>query len=206
MDMMRAESLAKKLISEHAPDYRFQWHDRINHLGTCNYRHKTIKLSMSWTKKLPESQVLDTILHEIAHALAEKEGHRGHGPIWQRHAKLLGANPSGTAHTGLNVEDIKEPKYKMVFREETVKVYYSKPTKDTYESAKFMWVRGRKDETRGKLKIVTYKVNPLKALYDKGITFTGLSKKCLHCNKKDTNWTITSNYKWLHKCGQETAE
>ena len=55
-----------------------------------------IVLSKFWTKRLPKRLVADTILHEIAHAIVGYEA--GHGPVWKRMAKLLGANPHYAPH------------------------------------------------------------------------------------------------------------
>jgi predicted SprT family Zn-dependent metalloprotease len=44
---------------------------------------------------LPEDEIRDVILHEIAHALA---GHKaGHGPVWKAAARKVGAKPSRCA-------------------------------------------------------------------------------------------------------------
>jgi len=44
---------------------------------------------------IPEEQVRDTILHEIAHAIA---GHKaGHGWQWKAECRRIGANPNRTA-------------------------------------------------------------------------------------------------------------
>jgi hypothetical protein len=61
--------------------------------GNCNYRSKLIQIA-DW---MIESDITkfddlhETILHEIAHANAWlRHGEGGHGPIWQREAKLIG--------------------------------------------------------------------------------------------------------------------
>ena len=47
-------------------------------LGTCSYVKKTIYLAKWYTELNDESEVRDTILHEIAHALSyERYGAKG---------------------------------------------------------------------------------------------------------------------------------
>jgi len=56
--------------------------------GTCNYTKREIRISLRLAKVEPWEQTLDTIRHEVAHAIA---GHRaGHGPEWKRVARNLG--------------------------------------------------------------------------------------------------------------------
>ena len=45
---------------------------------------------MTLTRLNGEKDVVDTILHEIAHALVGLKA--GHGPIWQRKAREIGCN------------------------------------------------------------------------------------------------------------------
>lgn len=87
-----AESLAKwELIG---------WKVKINNrltraLGRCCYTTKTIELQGRYVKDNTVAQVTDTILHEIAHALA---GHSaGHGSEWKMWAVRVGAKPESTA-------------------------------------------------------------------------------------------------------------
>ena len=61
-------------------------------LGECRSRQKLILLSRSHAVDGPPEQVTDTILHEIAHALAGPAA--GHGPAWKAIARRIGATPS----------------------------------------------------------------------------------------------------------------
>jgi hypothetical protein len=56
-------------------------------LGQCRHSEKLIRISIYQ----PDGDPMDTILHEIAHALVGP-GH-GHGHIWMAKARELGANP-----------------------------------------------------------------------------------------------------------------
>lgn len=90
MDITLAEQLATDLIAEYLPyPWSFRWDHAKTRFGQCNYTHRTIQLSKPLTATNTESEVLDTILHEIAHALTP--GH-GHDAVWSRKATELGAN------------------------------------------------------------------------------------------------------------------
>ena len=62
-------------------------HGRIR-LGSCDYHKRRISLSRYFVRNNAASDIKETILHEIAHALVGP-GH-GHGPVWQRQAQALG--------------------------------------------------------------------------------------------------------------------
>ena len=58
--------------------------------GMCNYTYKTITLSKTLVEANSEERVRNTILHEIAHAIA---GHTaGHGWKWRQVAQMLGCD------------------------------------------------------------------------------------------------------------------
>lgn len=62
--------------------------------GLCQHNTRTISLSRPLIALWPESDVLDTVLHEIAHALAGPA--IGHGPEWVKIAKSIGCNGERT--------------------------------------------------------------------------------------------------------------
>ena len=64
-------------------------------LGECRAGEKLILLSRAHAVDDPPERVTDTILHEIAHALAGPEA--GHGPAWKATARRLGATPRSCA-------------------------------------------------------------------------------------------------------------
>lgn len=100
MDTLKAELTAKAKMREHGLDgWAFGWQRAVNALGTCNYRKQTIFLSRSYVELNPEELVMDTIMHEIAHALVGPG--KGHGPVWKAMARKLGAKPASkkTAET-----------------------------------------------------------------------------------------------------------
>jgi predicted SprT family Zn-dependent metalloprotease len=66
-------------------------------LGRCHFLGgKPVKIDLSevWLPSLDDAQVRDTILHEIAHAIAGADAN--HGPRWQRVALSIGAKPFTT--------------------------------------------------------------------------------------------------------------
>jgi predicted SprT family Zn-dependent metalloprotease len=105
MDATQVKSLATSLISQHVPHYSFGFHGKANSLGTCNYRHKRIYYS-KYFLHLTEDEVRDTILHEIAHALTQGDGH---GRRWKQECVRLGAKPERCAAPG--IQSTKQEKY-----------------------------------------------------------------------------------------------
>lgn len=71
--------------------WSFAWNDRVRALGLCNYQTRTIYLSTHYVKVGCHDDVLDTIRHEIAHALAGC--YAGHGPAWKAMCLRVGAKP-----------------------------------------------------------------------------------------------------------------
>lgn len=60
--------------------------------GYCNYRTKTLSVSTRLLEHASKEQIIDTVLHEVAHALAGRG--TGHGPKWKNVARELGAKPN----------------------------------------------------------------------------------------------------------------
>jgi predicted SprT family Zn-dependent metalloprotease len=75
-------------------DWRFDFDRAKRRLGCCHYGTRTITLSRPLTQLNTVDVVRDTLLHEIAHALAPGAGH---GPRWKRTAAQLGAVPRSCA-------------------------------------------------------------------------------------------------------------
>lgn len=101
--MVQIEVLAAELMGDWgllAKGWRFGWNGRRSHMGVCVYRRlngraaNRIELSRHMVGA-PDAQVRDTILHEIAHALAGPKA--GHGPAWRAWAAKVGASPERCA-------------------------------------------------------------------------------------------------------------
>lgn len=74
-------------------------------LGLCNYRDKVISIGEYHATHDSAEQVLDTLKHEIAHAVAYLRGEcDGHGPKWKAIAKLVGCSPTACNATAEGVK------------------------------------------------------------------------------------------------------
>lgn len=104
MKLFYAKILAEELMHLHGlDDWKFCFDHAKKRFGCCNYTKKQISLSAELVSLNSENHVRDTILHEIAHALA---GHRaGHGKIWKETVERIGGTPTrcyaGTVKTPL---------------------------------------------------------------------------------------------------------
>ena len=63
-------------------------------LGLCKEKEKVVQLGRYHAAHDPPLQVTDTILHEIAHALAGTAAR--HGPAWRKIALRIGATPKAS--------------------------------------------------------------------------------------------------------------
>lgn len=103
MKITEVLTLARNLMTQHGVGHLdLELSGTKRALGQCAYRRvgrdttpTKIRLSKHWMGHLPESQVRDTILHEIAHAIAGFDA--GHGPAWKSVCRRIGANPNRTA-------------------------------------------------------------------------------------------------------------
>jgi len=79
-------------MDEHGlADWSFRWSRGKNQLGYCREQTKTIALSGYYVQLNDEAHVRDTILHEIAHALAGVKN--GHNARWKAICRRIGATP-----------------------------------------------------------------------------------------------------------------
>jgi predicted SprT family Zn-dependent metalloprotease len=90
MTLAEARELANHLMSQHrlVPQWSFHFDRSKVRFGRCNFGRKQISLSRYLVELNNEVEVRDTILHEIAHALAPRGA--GHGPVWQALALSIG--------------------------------------------------------------------------------------------------------------------
>lgn len=95
------ERMARELLAEHLGGQRV-WEFRIDRaktrLGRCQVRYDgsvLITLSKHFILLNPLEEARDTILHEIAHALAGPRAN--HGPVWRSIARQLGATTNACA-------------------------------------------------------------------------------------------------------------
>ncbi|MCE0540701.1 SprT-like domain-containing protein [Kineosporia rhizophila] len=123
MDLGAASRLARELLEEHnLLDWTLGFDRARRRAGSCRFSQKVITLSIPLTKIHPESEVRDTILHEIAHALVGPT--HGHDEVWKATTTAIGATPercysddlpqlpgrfTGTCPQGHQVERDKRP-------------------------------------------------------------------------------------------------
>lgn len=92
MELVKAQKLALELMETHKlTGFSFGFDRSKDRFGRCNYRSRTITLSKYLVSLNDESEVKDTILHEIAHALVPIGSH--HNRVWKAKAKEIGARP-----------------------------------------------------------------------------------------------------------------
>jgi predicted SprT family Zn-dependent metalloprotease len=92
MDLKALAGIAAERLAGHGlAGWTFGLSESKRRLGVCKYRQKRIEIGSYYAVHNPEAAVLDTLLHEIAHALAGPEA--GHGPAWQAVAARIGATP-----------------------------------------------------------------------------------------------------------------
>jgi predicted SprT family Zn-dependent metalloprotease len=81
---------AEELMARHGlADWSFGLNKRKQTLGLCRWSEKTIELSIYLIDRNGEEEILDTILHEIAHALVGPR--HGHNAVWKAKAREIGA-------------------------------------------------------------------------------------------------------------------
>lgn len=150
MNLQEAETLAIELINKHLDGtWSFRWNRRQRAFGLCHYGRNTIELSRVLTETETEYATRQTILHEIAHAIAGF--HAGHGPEWKMVARRLGVeNPKCKR----NATGDTKPNYKWAikYNNEVIKGYFRRPNRNIQRRISQMYLRGR-PETEGQLYI-----------------------------------------------------
>lgn len=136
-------------------EWRFGWMGRVSVrvFGRCIYAPKEIILNPDYVRQAPKELVENTVLHEIAHALAyERTGEsQGHNAYWKAVCVEIGARPERTNRwDGLENKHIR---FKLV-HSETGKVYASYLRKPKRRDWPRCHVKGKKEETLGKLKLI----------------------------------------------------
>jgi predicted SprT family Zn-dependent metalloprotease len=97
MTEAQVRDLAEELFGEHLTDtcpytgvaWKFDISNHKTAIGQCNYVKGTIFYSRHWLH-LSYSEILEVVLHEIAHALTPGEGHNRK---WKAMAVKVGATP-----------------------------------------------------------------------------------------------------------------
>ena len=88
---------ARRLMDAHGlTGWTLAFVEAKRRLGDCHFKDRVIRISRSHALEGSEVQIRDTILHEIAHAIAGREA--GHGPLWKATARRIGATPKASAY------------------------------------------------------------------------------------------------------------
>lgn len=159
MNASKALELLRESMTTHG---LHDWHGELDNarrrFGVCKLRNKVISISRPLCELNVESEVRDTILHEIAHALAwRRHGENcGHDHRWKAICKEVGARPVA-CYDGEDVV-VPEAPWILAHKEtgEVFRSYYKRPTRNLSKS----WIRGRKNDTFGMLEIRPSGVNP----------------------------------------------
>jgi predicted SprT family Zn-dependent metalloprotease len=92
MDLEVLEAIALRELAKHGlRGWTFGLAKTRRRLGVCKYKTKRIEIAEYYARHSPQETVLDTLLHEIAHAIAGPAAK--HGPRWKAVAVRLGATP-----------------------------------------------------------------------------------------------------------------
>jgi len=102
MSLTEVAALGKHLIRKHEvkngfkADWQFVFDLATARGGSCKYREKQITLSVTYCLKASREEIVDTILHEIAHAIVGP--HHGHDATWKAAAQRIGCTAERCHH------------------------------------------------------------------------------------------------------------
>ncbi|GAA3025650.1 SprT-like domain-containing protein [Microbacterium dextranolyticum] len=89
---------AEELIARHLdPTWSFTYDNAKRRAGACDYTRQRITVSRYLSARYDDETNRQTLLHEIAHALAGSRA--GHGAAWKRTARAIGYT-GGVTHRG----------------------------------------------------------------------------------------------------------
>lgn len=137
--------------------WNFTFNRAIGFAGYCNPRPKEIQLSKPIALVSTDVFILDTIRHEIAHALVGC--HNQHNHIWKRKAIEVGCTTNDVTYKeSKEILDLRlsKTKYVMCYSGKIVHAYLRKPAAKTFANIGAFWAKHRKAETVGKLYIEVY--------------------------------------------------
>ena len=91
MEVTHALAVGRRLLREHGLDDWTIVADRAKtRAGVCRFGRRQIGISAPITALHDEAEVVDTILHEIAHALVGPS--HGHDAVWRAKARAIGCS------------------------------------------------------------------------------------------------------------------
>ena len=90
-------AMARECMDSHGlEDWTLAFVESRRRLGDCQFRDRLIRIARHHALEESDESIRDTVLHEIAHALAGPEA--GHGPLWKTVARRIGATPMAKAY------------------------------------------------------------------------------------------------------------
>ena len=91
MELQEIQKLGEKLLIKHnLPNWYFKFDNAKRRYGLCAHSKRTISLSKHLSPLRKKEDIVNTILHEIAHALVGPRN--GHNHIWKRKALEIGCD------------------------------------------------------------------------------------------------------------------
>ncbi|GAA1644624.1 SprT-like domain-containing protein [Microbacterium flavum] len=97
-DLIEVRRMAEALLHTHLDaSWTFAFDNAKRRAGACDYTRGRITVSRYLAARYDDETNRQTLLHEVAHALAGARA--GHGPVWKRTARGLGYT-GGTTHYG----------------------------------------------------------------------------------------------------------
>ncbi len=146
-----------KLALHGLQGWTFGWDRAKSRLGMCKFLEEHISLSIYAlvTHHQEPNELFDTILHEVAHALAwTRHGNASHDKVWKSICLEIGANPRRCAPAHLAPSSPPSYALRLKTTGEIVKTYHRKPT--FKRPLKYYGLTNRPD-TLGQLELIKYK-------------------------------------------------
>ena len=109
--LRQIEQFAKETLQHYEladEGWSFRWDRARRRFGSCDYGKKQITLSRHLARLNTLAQCMDTVLHEVAHAIAGQQA--GHGPAWKKACKRVGAQPERC----YTVDEVTQPPSKYI--------------------------------------------------------------------------------------------
>lgn len=103
------ETTSRLLAAHGLHDWHVTSDKAIHRLGYAHSGKKIISLSIYHLQNSDDSEIIDTIRHEVAHAIVGTRNK--HNSLWKMKAIEIGARPKACGPAVKNIETIVKPKY-----------------------------------------------------------------------------------------------